>query len=120
MSDIEAIKHALEIGIIGGVPTALGTEDAKAVLEAMKTRSLVLNDLQMDHLRETFTATIERQAAEIERLRAIIAGLEWLEDEDSEGHKSFFCPYCGADKRYVHDEGCKMAAAIAALAKGGE
>ena len=69
MSDIEAIKHGLEIGVFAGVCTTLGISDAQEVLNVLTC-----------------------QAAEIEKLRGFLASLTWFEeDDDGKPTGVYFC-----------------------------
>ena len=70
---------------------------------------------EMERKHSVDIAEVLKQAIdERDRLKAIVAGLEWVEDEDSDGNKngSFFCPYCGSCKQTGHDADCVMGKAI--------
>jgi len=117
---MDDILIALRLSVATGVPCMLTAEQVGVLLSHIQRKEDDLTVLTYGYNHER--ARANSQAAEIDKLRAIIAGLEWMEEldrHDGSGKMVKFCAYCGTCPETGHDADCKMGEAIAAL-KGGE
>lgn len=75
-----------------------------------------MND-KLDSIMDEFDDSLWAMAAEIERLRAMLAQCEYSDYQDGPDP---LCPVCGYSRQHGHGDNCEMAAAIAGVEDGDE